>query len=180
VVCGDEIRGTGEACDNGDVYDGEGCSSISNGNLGGIRGADAICNTLASNANLEGTFVSWLSTGDQFTSSHAKDRIPSDFSGLKFYRTEGIRVAENLAVLLSGNIEDKINRDENGDTQGGEKHVFTGTDPGGLHLVMIVIVGHQVQVVVISNLEIEIKQISNGQITKLIIVTNKEDYIASR
>jgi hypothetical protein len=38
-------------------------STVHDGNLGGLAGADAICNSLASDAGLPGTYKAWLSDG---------------------------------------------------------------------------------------------------------------------
>jgi hypothetical protein len=102
-------------------------SSESGGNLGGISGADTTCNTLADSATSESieasfTFVSWLSND----TINAKDRIPAGFSGLNYFRTDGIKVADNFADLIDGSIDSKIDRDEN-EVGAGRKEIWIGT-----------------------------------------------------
>lgn len=89
------------------------------GDLGGINGADAKCNSLASTAGLTGTFVAWLSN----STLDAKDRVLD----IPFEKLDGVVIANNLADLLDGTIDSKINVNENNAVQGEEKHVFTGT-----------------------------------------------------
>ena len=106
-------------------------STTFNGNLGGISGADAECNTLAGTAGLSGTFVAWLSN----STLNAKDRIPTD---IPFNRTDGVRVADNLADLLDGTIDIKISVNENGAPPDDIKDsVWTGTNETG-HAKVIV------------------------------------------
>ena len=78
--CGNDIIDPNEECDDGNVYDGDGCSSSCakeykivfltsktySGDLGGLDGADTICNDLALDAGLPGTYKAWLS--DSFVS----------------------------------------------------------------------------------------------------------------
>lgn len=98
-------------------------STTHNGNLGGLSGADAICNTRAAAGGLSGTYTAWLST----TSVHAKNRI-SD--GL-YARTDGALVALNKTDLTDGSLINPINRDEFGTVPSGIDHVSTGTDEFG-------------------------------------------------
>jgi len=153
TICGNGIIETGEQCDDNNTANSDGCSSTcqietgyscvgepsscineiiifmssstSNGNLGGISGADTTCNNLASSANLGGTFVAWLSNN----TLNAKDRIPT---GIPFVRTDNTEIAENLADLIDGDIEERIDKDENGDG-GGTKDIWTGTTKEGIN-----------------------------------------------
>ena len=52
-------------------------STLQDGNLGGLAGADAICNTRASAAGLPGAYVAWLSS----TTVDARDRLARPGAG---------------------------------------------------------------------------------------------------
>lgn len=97
-------------------------STEQSGDLGGISGADIICNNLAGDAPLEGTFVAWLSN----STLDAKDRIPD----IIFKRVDGVVIANNLADLIDGNIQNIINLSEKG-LAPDDVHAFTGTDTDG-------------------------------------------------
>jgi hypothetical protein len=102
-------------------------SSTQNGSLGGVEGADALCATRAADAELEGTFRAWLSEPGET----AADRLVHGTG--PYVRTDGVRVAADWDDLTDGSIEASINRDENGDSAGGD--VWTGTTvSGGLAL----------------------------------------------
>ncbi len=102
-------------------------STTQNGALGGLSGADNICQTRAGAAGLSGTYKAWLST----TSVNAKDRI-SD--GL-YVRTDGQTIAVSKADLIDGSISVPINRDEFGNIPSGETQVFTATNEFGVKWV---------------------------------------------
>ncbi|UCH80957.1 MAG: hypothetical protein JSW20_14660 [Nitrospiraceae bacterium] len=53
-------------------------SSLHNGNLGGVSGADAICQNLATNAGLAGNYMAWLSdsSGNSPSTRFAKSDVP--------------------------------------------------------------------------------------------------------
>jgi len=97
------------------------------GNLSGISSADAECNFLASAAGLSGTFVAWLSD----STTDAKDGIPI---GIPFKRVDGATIADNLADLLDGSIDNQISVDELGATEI-KQGVWTGTDGTGYAVV---------------------------------------------
>ncbi len=101
-------------------------STVQNGNLGGLAGADAICNGLASTAGLAGTYVAWLST----TTVDARDRL-TEPGGAGFVRTDGAVVATSIADLLDNSLASPIQLDENG-TDIGAESVWTGTYSGGV------------------------------------------------
>ena len=75
-MCGNGMVEGDEECDDGNANDLDGCSStcvlearlvfitstLHDGNLGGVAGADQICNELASDAGLPGTYMAWLSS----------------------------------------------------------------------------------------------------------------------
>lgn len=99
-------------------------STTQNGNLGGLAGADAVCNARAAAGGLSGTYVAWLSTN----SVQAKNRITD---GL-YARTDGQIIALSKADLIDGSIVNPINRSEFGTVPSGESQVFTGTDEFGV------------------------------------------------
>jgi hypothetical protein len=95
------------------------------GGLGGLEGADLKCNTLATAAGLPGTYAAWLSTN--IPTVKAKDRI----GGHAWLRVDGAVVADNLADLIDGSIQNPINIDENGTTTTSSV-VWTGTNGSGV------------------------------------------------
>jgi cysteine-rich repeat protein len=120
ATCGDGILAATEACDDNNRTDGDGCSSACltekrvfvssqtyNGNLGGLTGADAKCQQLATAASLAGTYKAWLSdlTGSpstRFTMSAA------------YYTVTGVKVADTWADLTDGTLDAAINVTESG------------------------------------------------------------------
>ena len=93
-------------------------STDGNGNLGswpeaggasGIAAGDAICRTLAANAGLDEpqSFKAWLSDG----TSNAANRIA--YNG-PWIRLDGVKIADNMADLTSGDLWTSVSIDENG------------------------------------------------------------------
>jgi hypothetical protein len=97
-------------------------SGTYDGNLGGLTGADYICNTLAGAAGLGGTFVAWLSD----STADARDRLTG--AG-PFVTLQGHTVATDVADLTDGLIG-SISRDEYNDPPD-ISGVWTGTNPDG-------------------------------------------------
>jgi hypothetical protein len=99
-------------------------SSISNGDLGGLAGADATCQALAAAAFLPfpGEFVAWLS--DSTIDASARLTISGPWE-----RVDGIRIAASLADLTDGTVATALYLDESGLRHG--FGVWTGTDPDG-------------------------------------------------
>lgn len=98
------------------------------GTLGGLSGADSICNSLK--GSISGTFVAWLSN----STIGAKDRIPTGSYYLTNplnLQTVGTKIADNKADLLDGTLDTKINRDQSGSSIGGHQNVWTGTNSNG-------------------------------------------------
>ena len=98
------------------------------GNLGGLSGADGICQAHADGASggpLGGTWVAWLSTG----SVNAKDRIPQ----AEYRLIDGVTVvAVGKADLSDGSLLHAIDMDENGATVSGPyAWMHTGTIANG-------------------------------------------------
>lgn len=83
-------------------------SSGHTGNLGGLAGADARCQTLAAAAGLSGTYKSWLSDG--FTA--AKDRLVHSSAPYKL--VDGTIIANNWTDLTDGALLAPINKSESG------------------------------------------------------------------
>ncbi len=103
-------------------------SETPTGNLGGVTGADAICNKLAKAAGLPGTYVAWISTANV----NAIDRITG--AG-PWQRVDGVLVAQNKAQLASGQLANPLRRDEKGQTPPiDEDRVWTATGSDGKYL----------------------------------------------
>lgn len=100
-------------------------STLSNANLGGLAGADTRCTTLATAAGLDGTWVAWLSNGDN--GPHAADRVTS--AG-PFRLRSGEVIANSKLELLTGVLRHPINRDENGQPVVASR-VWTGSGADG-------------------------------------------------
>ena len=121
--CGDGVlnMAAGEQCDDGNNAEGDGCSSTCkahkvvfvssvpyDGNMGGLPGADAKCQALATAVGLKGTFLAWLSdnTGSPST-RFTKSAIP-------YVRRDGVLVANNWTDLTDGAIANSIGVSELG------------------------------------------------------------------
>ncbi|MCA9651783.1 MAG: DUF1554 domain-containing protein [Myxococcales bacterium] len=147
--CGDGFVWAGmEVCDDGDMIDNNGCnndcdlpfryifvsSQLYTGNLGGLAGADAECQTLATNAGLPGVYMAWLSTAAASPASRMTQ------SATPYRRPDGIQVAPNWAGLTDGTLDAPINVTETlgsppmGNTScggGGFLTVWTAVQPDG-------------------------------------------------
>ncbi|MGD8376074.1 MAG: hypothetical protein PVF68_08030 [Acidobacteriota bacterium] len=91
-------------------------STRSAGDLGGLAGADATCQSLADAAGLTGTYKAWLSDSTASAASRlAHATIP-------YARTDGVIIADDWADLVDDPATDPllatISLDENGDTVG--------------------------------------------------------------
>lgn len=98
-------------------------STTYNGNLGGLAGADAKCQTRASAANLGGTWKAWLS--DSTTS--ATSRLLH--SSVPYKLVNGTVVANNWDDLTDGTLQNTIGITELGTTKFGG--VWTNTESNG-------------------------------------------------
>ena len=101
------------------------------GDFGGLSGADALCQTAASNAGLTGSWKSWLSD----STTDAKDRL-TDVG--PWFLLDGTKIANNLADLLDGSINATISIDELGVFHPqGEPNIeaWTATDCNGFGTV---------------------------------------------
>jgi len=105
------------------------------GDFGGLTGADAECQTLASAAGLPGTFLAWMS--DDNTS--ASDRF--SHSVMPYERVDGMQIAADWADLTDSSIGVTMSLDESGvlkpvpgtiSTCASDQPVWTGTETTGL------------------------------------------------
>ncbi|MFN8679375.1 MAG: DUF1554 domain-containing protein [Thermomicrobiales bacterium] len=101
-------------------------STLHNGNLGGLAGADAICQQRAGEARLSGTYLAWLSST---TESPATRFIQNPG---RYTRTDGLPIAANWAALVSGTIAVPIDRSETGQLVRSNREVWTNTGTDGL------------------------------------------------
>jgi hypothetical protein len=104
-------------------------STIMNGNLGGLAGADATCASLASQAGLPGTFKAWLSS----STVNVADRMTHS-NGI-YYRADGsggrVVMATSWSALVAGSITAAVATDERGVVRG-NNYVWTGTNEAGV------------------------------------------------
>lgn len=137
--CGNGRMDIGEECDDGNAVDRDGCSSACkieyrkifitsqqySGDLGGLEGADAICNDLAFQANLPGTYMAWLSAD---TAESPETRMNK--SQGPYVLVDGTAVADNWSDLVDGTLDNPIYYDELGNYHYNQ-YVWTGTYPSG-------------------------------------------------
>jgi len=97
-------------------------STTSNGNLGGLAGADATCQSLAEDAGLGGTWIAWLSSSSVHASSRMTDAV--------YVELDGTIIANSLADLTDCSIDANITLNESGATVF-PAIIFTGTDCDG-------------------------------------------------
>src|SRR5262245_41794391 len=83
-------------------------SSKHDGNLGGLVGADGICNTRAAAAGLVGEYQAWLCDGT------IGPRSRSTHASVPYVGTNGALIAKNWADLTDGTLSNPINRNESG------------------------------------------------------------------
>lgn len=102
-------------------------SSTHDGNLGGLKGADAKCQTEADGpASIvpSGTYMAWLSDGtDSPNTRFTKSSHP-------YVLPNGKKIAENYTDLTDGSILHAINIDPTGQLVGYQQF-WTGTNPDG-------------------------------------------------
>lgn len=95
------------------------------GYLGGITGADATCNALASVAGLPGTYKAWLSASDPSTSPTSRFQK----SAIGYQLVGGGIIANTWEDLTDGHLRTPINRNEHGEVI--DNVVWTNTNPDG-------------------------------------------------
>jgi hypothetical protein len=102
-------------------------SAVYDGDLGGLRGADAKCQARADAAKLGGKFRAWLSDG----AIEARSRI--DAKG-PYVRTDGEPVAADLGDLLAATLENPLSINEYGSPITVDLVAWTGTSPSGARI----------------------------------------------
>jgi hypothetical protein len=117
-------------------------STTYNGNLGGLAGADAICQARANAGGLSGTYKAWLSTSttDAYCHIQGYDNAQLPNCGLAspptaagpWVRThDGYAFADTIDKLVNnGQVYAAIKYDQTGTLQAGE-YYFTGTAVNG-------------------------------------------------
>ena len=100
-------------------------STLHTGNLGGLTGADAICQQRAGAAGVSGTFMAWLSTA---TESPATRFIQNPG---RYVRTDGLPVAANWAALVAGSLAVPMDRNETGQYVADDREAWTNTAADG-------------------------------------------------
>ena len=101
-------------------------STTSNGDLGGLAGADMTCNDLATTAGLGGTWVAWLSASGSGT--NAVDRLTATGPFVRASDTMTV-IADDIIDLTNGDLDNPIEFDENGGIP--SPLVWTGTSTSG-------------------------------------------------
>lgn len=107
-------------------------SSTSNGNLGGLDGADKICQDLAravTPAPLPGVYKAWLSTHARPNESPYSGRMRR--SGQPYKLVNGTQIAANWDDLTDRNLAAPINVTESGQTVTNFTSAWTNTHPDG-------------------------------------------------
>ena len=100
-------------------------STLTTGSMGGLTGADALCNNAAKAAGLPGSYTAWLST----TAVNASDRIQADGP---WQLVNGTEIAKTKADLVKGSLAQRFDKDEKGNTPPpAEDRVWTATGPNG-------------------------------------------------
>ena len=83
-------------------------SALYTGNLGGLAGADAICNMRAQAAGLPGTYMAWLSTNQ----ANGTPATRFTQSAQPYRKVDGVLVANNWADLIDGTLASAIDKTE--------------------------------------------------------------------
>ena len=95
------------------------------GNLGGLVGADAICQARAESAGLPGTYKAWLSD----TTASPSTRFVRSTGPYRLL--DGTRIADNWTDLTDKSLAVPIDVTEAGNPVAGSEHVWTYTDTDG-------------------------------------------------
>lgn len=96
--------------------------------LGGLAGADALCQQAASDALLSGTYKAWLSDGATVAASRLSHAL------VPYVLTDGTLVANDWNDLVDGALTHAIDQDEDGidlDPLFDNLQVWTATTPSG-------------------------------------------------
>lgn len=95
-------------------------SAYSDGNLGGLAGADATCMELAVNAGLSGQFLAWLSDATGSPSTRMA-RTPG-----RYVLVNGLVIATSWEDLTDGSLAWPLAADEHGVSPIGDDWICTG------------------------------------------------------
>ena len=99
-------------------------STTHTGNLGGVVGADTICQSRAAAAGLSGSYYAWISS----TTINAASRFGTSRG---WVRLDGKPFADTVADLTAGKIFYPLRLNESGVDVMGDATVFTGTQANG-------------------------------------------------
>ncbi len=99
-------------------------STTQNGNLGGLAGGDAICQTRADAAGLPGTYKAWLSTSTVSAASRLTHAT------VPYYMPDGVKVADDWNDLTDGTLDRGITVNELGVSMPNNRP-YTGTNANG-------------------------------------------------
>ena len=110
-------------------------SETYNGNLGGVAGADAKCQTLANNAKLPGTYYAWISDSESNSSPSNRFKRSPYLDSLPYHNVKGGgragKIANNWADLTNGSLLGPITTTEKGGLGLGYPNVWTNTGTNG-------------------------------------------------
>lgn len=101
-------------------------STTHQGNLGGLQGADSICNTRATEAGLEGLFKAWVSSSSVSVAMRFTQNNDAYVTVDRRLVTESINALTN-----AGRPSIPINITETGDVISADFSVWTNTQPNG-------------------------------------------------
>ncbi|WP_345974016.1 hypothetical protein [Sulfurimonas sp. HSL3-7] len=99
------------------------------GNLGGVQGADTICQQAANAAGLEGSFKAWLATDYDTSAPHV--RFAKHYRGWHYKNTAGKVVAYGWDDLTDGTLQNPIDHDEYGTIIGSPHTVWSNVRTNG-------------------------------------------------
>jgi hypothetical protein len=100
-------------------------STVYGGNLGGLVGADAICQQLAEDANLPGSYKAWLSDSAASPSTRFVQ------STGPYQLVDGTKIAADWTSLTDGSLRAPIDLTETGVAVNGSPLVWTHTQVDG-------------------------------------------------
>lgn len=101
-------------------------SSRHDGDVGGLAGADAICQAEADDAGLSGTYYAFLSTSGN---DEPRDRF--NRSPLPYVRPDGVQIARDWAEFTGGRFAVSIFMDAGGNITPVDGGVMTSTNANG-------------------------------------------------
>jgi hypothetical protein len=91
----------------------------------GLEAADAVCQALADDAQLPGTFKAWLSDA----TTGASQRLVH--SSVPYVRVDGVQIADSWKDLTDGILDAPLSVTEDGQEVDDVVQVLTGTEPNG-------------------------------------------------